>query len=412
MREFISLDEARSITLNAMPTQPVERRALADTLGATLAEPVVSRDTIPPFDNSAMDGYAVRTADLASLPATLEVREDIPAGSVPQRTVEEGTCAQIMTGAPVPDGADAIVPVEWTEPAGDGMVHINRAPDPGQYVRPAGQDVQEGETMVEAGTVVTPPVVGILAKLGYAEVSVRTPPRVAVISTGDELVDIDQTPGPGQIRNSNGPALAAQVRSAGGNALPPFHARDDEGAIRAVIEEALAADLLLFSGGVSVGEYDFVKKVLDEMGMDMLFWKVRQRPGKPLAFGVLQDTPVFGLPGNPVSSAMCFEQHVRPALAKMLGRRALYRAHHPAILDAPTPKAENLHHFTRGIATYGDDGHLHVHDTGPQASNLYSSVVKANCIIHLPEGLAETKAGMAVQIEWLDWSMPTAIPLA
>ena len=163
--------------------------------------------------------------------------------------------------------------------------------------------------------------------------------------------------------------------------------------------------MLVFSGGVSVGEYDFVKQVLDAMGMELLFWKVRQRPGKPLAFGLLEGKPVFGLPGNPVSSAMCFEQHVRPALAKMLGRKALLRPRHPAVLSADTPKVKDLHYFARGIAEFGKGRKLYVRDTGPQASNLYSSVVKANCIIHLPVGLQDPAPGTEVEIEWLRWGL-------
>ncbi len=399
---FIALDEARRIEQRAARLTPQDVVPLRSSLGRTLAEDVVSRDLIPPFNNSAMDGYAVRVADLDELPATLSVVEEIPAGTTPSRSVGAGVCAQIMTGAPVPEGADAIVPVEWTDAGADRTVQVNRAPERGQYIRPAGQDVQRGDVMVEAGRVITPPIVGMLATLGVGSVPVRVTPTVAVIATGDELVPVDAEMGPGQIRNSNGPALVAQVQRAGANPVGPFVARDDEADIRRVIEEARGADVLVFSGGVSVGGHDYVKSVLDAMGMELYFWKVRQRPGKPLAFGALQDALVFGLPGNPVSSAMCFEQHVRPVLATMLGRKQIARPRHPAVLDAPSPKVENLHHFARGIASFGDDGRLHVRDTGPQASNLYSSVVRANCIIHLPEGLPEAEPGLEVEIEWLD----------
>lgn len=404
MKEFISVVEARSIILGAVAPLPSERVTWMDALGRTLARPIHSRDNIPPFDNSAMDGYAVRAADLRALPATLPVIEDIPAGAFPKKTVTPGTCARIMTGAPFPDGADAVAPVEWTEAAEDGAVRFNQAPAPGEHVRPAGQDVQVGALMFEPGQVVTPPVVGMLTTLGYAEVEVARRPRVAVISTGDELVDPSERLRPGKIRDSNGPALRAQVVSAGGASRPPFRARDDEQSIRTIIEEALDADVLLFSGGVSVGDYDFVKQVLDEMGMELLFWKVRQRPGKPLAFGLLQGRYVFGLPGNPVSSAICFEQYVRPALAKMLGRRPVLRPRYAARLDAPTPKKAGLHYFARGRAVFDpDDGGLRVRDTGPQASNLYSSMVKANCLFHLPEDMENPPVGALVHVEWLEW---------
>lgn len=404
MRTFISFPDAQSTECAAVSIQPAESVPLDDALGHTLAAPIRSRDTIPPFDNSAMDGFAVRARDIQQkVPVTLDVIGEVAAGAWPEQTVTEGTCVQIMTGAPMPEGADAIVPVEWTERSVD-TVRIDQAPEPQQYVRPAGQDVQADTQIFDAGTVVTPPVVGMCGTLGWADVPVRVPPVVAVISTGDELVDVGEDLGPGQIRDANGPALAAQVRTAGAVPYGPLRARDDPDAIRRTIDEALdAADVLVFSGGVSMGEYDLVHDVLKTVGFEASFWKVRQRPGKPLVFGTVGETPVFGLPGNPVSSAMCFEQHVRPALATMLGRTEVVRPRHPATLTAPTAKVEELHHFTRGVAQFGDDGRLQVRDTGNQQSNLYSSVVRANCIIHLPEGLADATAGLDVEIEWLDF---------
>jgi molybdopterin molybdotransferase len=402
VKELISFEEAQSTVLQAVAPQPVEHVPLADVQDRTLAETIVSQDAIPPFDNSARDGFAVRASDLEEEGATLEVVDHIPAGTMPDITVRSGTCASIMTGAPMPEGADAAIPVEWTTRSGN-TVTIDRDAHPGLHVRPAGQDVAEGETMFEAGTKATPPVVGMLATLGVDPVPVRVPPVVAVLTTGDELVAPSSELGPGQIRNANGPALAAQVRHAGGQPMAPLHAPDDADAIQRAVEEALQADLLVFSGGVSVGEHDLVKEVLDAMGMRLAFWKVKQRPGKPLAFGTLQDTPVLGLPGNPVSSAMCFEQYVRPALAMMLGRSPATQPRHPAVLEASTPKVEALHHFARGHAFFGDDGRLRVRDTGPQASNLYSSVTRANSIIHLPAGMTEPEPGTSIEIEWLPW---------
>jgi molybdopterin molybdotransferase len=403
MKQFISFEDAQRIVLEAVPRCATVRVGLAGALGYTLAEGVESRDNIPPFDNSAMDGFAVRSADLAALPATLRVVDEIPAGSSPRVPVEAGTCARIMTGAPFPDGADAVAPVEWTTPAEAGAVVFNRAPQPGEHVRRAGRDVYAGQQVFAPGQVITPPVVGMLATLGVPEVLVARPPSVAVMATGDELVGPADTPGPGQIRNSNGPALAAQVATTGAEALPPLLARDDKADIEAVVRQALEADVLVLSGGVSVGDYDYVKEVLDAQGLELIFWKVRQRPGKPLAFGLLRGKPVFGLPGNPVSSAMCFEQYVRPALAQMLGRRVVVRPRHPAVLDAPVPKVGGLHYFARGRAAFGDDGLLHAEDTGPQGSNIYSSVVQANCIIHMPPEMENPPAGTRVEVEWLPW---------
>ncbi len=403
MQSFISVVEARAVILQSVAPGPTEQVSLINAQGRTLGKSLQSDADIPPFDNSAMDGFAVRTADLSVLPALLTVIENIPAGAYPSQTVGAMACARIMTGAPFPAGADAVVPVEWTEPVGENRVRVLRAPTAGQYVRAAGQDVKKGKVVVKAGTVVTPPVIGVAAALGYAQLEVYRRPTVAVVSTGDELVAPGIALKPGQIRDSNGPGLAAQARAAGAEVVPPLHAPDDKAAIRSVINHALGADVLLFSGGVSVGDYDYVKEVLDDLGMELLFWKVRQRPGKPLAFGMLHGKPVFGLPGNPVSSSMCFEQYVRPALAKLLGRREVQRPRYAARLAASTVKVPGLHFFTRGIASMGDDGVLEVRDTGPQASNLYTSVVQANCIIHLPEAWEAAPEGAMVEVEWLDW---------
>ena len=404
MQTFIAVEEAQKLVLETVFTVPEERVGLSDTLGCTLSQPLVSREMLPPFASSAMDGFAVRVADLASLPNVLRVMEDIPAGVVPQCRVEAGACARIMTGAVFPEGANAVVPVEWTRPEGVDHVRIEKAPKAGQFVRPAGQDVRAGYQVFEAGQVITPPVVGMLASLGMGEVLVRIAPGVAIITTGDELVPVDSVPGPGQIRDSNGPALTAQVVAAGGKPLGPFHARDTPESTREALEKAKDADVVVFAGGVSMGERDVVRNVLDEAGWTAIFWKVRQRPGKPLAFGLLDGKPVFGLPGNPVSSSVCFEQYVRPSLAKMLGRAESIGQISKAVLSEPIRKAAGLHHFVRGVAEEGEDGRIYVRPTGLQGSNLYSSMAKADGIIHLPEALENPPAGSEVDFERLRWS--------
>ena len=404
MQTFIAVEEAQKLVLETVFTVPEERVGLSDTLGCTLSQPLVSREMLPPFASSAMDGFAVRVADLASLPNVLRVMEDIPAGVVPQCRVEAGACARIMTGAVFPEGANAVVPVEWTRPEGVDHVRIEKAPKAGQFVRPAGQDVRAGDQVFEAGQVITPPVVGMLASLGMGEVLVRIAPGVAIITTGDELVPVDSVPGPGQIRDSNGPALTAQVVAAGGKPLGPFHARDTPESTREALEKAKGADVVVFAGGVSMGERDVVRNVLDEAGWTAIFWKVRQRPGKPLAFGLLDGKPVFGLPGNPVSSSVCFEQYVRPSLAKMLGRAESIGQISKAVLSEPIRKAAGLHHFVRGVAEEGEDGRIYVRPTGLQGSNLYSSMAKADGFIHLPEALENPPAGSEVDFERLRWS--------
>ena len=403
MDVFIPVEKARSICLDSVSLQPATSVAFDEALDLTLAEAIRSNDDIPPFANSAMDGYAVRSEDFSEIPARIRVMGEVPAGSSSAWVVAPGTCVKIMTGAPFPVGADAVAPVEWTKMDDPVHVLIDRRPTPGQHVRQAGKDVKKGDLVVEAGERITPPVIGMLATLGYHEVSVRKPPTVAVIATGDELVEPGEPLSAGKIRNSSGSALRAQVSKAGGLPLAPLLARDNKPSIRQIVEKALEADMLVFAGGVSVGDYDLVKQVLDEMGMEMHFWKVKQRPGKPLAFGVLQGKPVFGLPGNPVSSAMCFEQYVRPTLAKMLGRREVIKPLYPAVLAEDTVKVKGLHFFARGIAAFDEKGILRVTDTGPQASNLYSSVVRANCIFHLPETLEAATAGTRVMLEWLAW---------
>lgn len=382
MRMAIGVEEARRLVLDAARLQPSESAPLADALGRTLAEAVVSRDTIPPFDNAAMDGFAVRTEDFAGGGAVLEILGEAAAGRMPGVALRPGGCVRIMTGAPIPDGADAVAPVEWTEAAGE--------------------DVRPGETLVAAGTVVTPAVVGMAATLGYGRLAVRVPPVVFVLATGDELVDAGEDLGPGQVRDANGPALAAQVVRAGGRVLGPFHVGDDVPGLRAALDRALAADVLVVSGGVSMGTYDLVRDVLDALGADWRFWKVRQRPGKPLAFGTLGDKPVFGLPGNPVSSAVCFEQYVRPALGVMLGHEAT-RHPVPAVLAEPVRKAAGLHHFVRGVFEHDPEGRLLARPTGAQGSNLYSSMLRADGFIHLPEDVEDPAAGTPVEVEWLRW---------
>ena len=403
MREFISFGEARSIVLSTVPQQPQERIGLDMALGRTLAQTVHSPCDMPPFDNAAMDGFAVRAADLARGAVRLTVVEEIAAGHVPHHTVTSGTCAEIMTGAPLPEGADAVVPVEWTNAAGDGTVQINRAVEPGKHVRRAAKDVRRDEQLFEQGQIVTPPVVAMLAMFGVARVSVCVAPRVAIIATGNELVDVAEEPQPGQVRNVNGPALAAQVHTTGGVPLPPFLARDGLTPLHAATETALEADMLVFSGGVSVGKHDYVKEVLGALGMEMLFWKVRQRPGKPLVFGMLRGKPVFGLPGNPTAAAVCFEQYVRPALAKMLGRKEVLRPLYDAVLDAPLPKKPGLHYFSRGRVFSDDAGSLRVRPAGSQAVGRYGAMAQANCIVHMPEPLKDPPAGTPVQFAWLPW---------
>ncbi len=400
MKVLISVGEAQDIMLSSAAQLQGESVYASDAVGRTLAQEVCSLDNLPPFDNSAMDGYAVIASDV---PGRLRIMETVQAGITPQVVVRHGTCSRIMTGAPIPKGADSVVQVEKTRKRSDGTVLINGCTQPLANIRPMGADIRAGDTVLARGLRVTPPMVGMLCALGVSRVTVTRRPRVAVISTGDELVDVDAPLAPAKIRDSNGPGLAALVVAAGAEVQAVYRALDNKESIRCVVREALVADMLLFSGGVSVGEYDLVKAVLEEMGMQMLFWKVRQRPGKPLAFGVLQEKPIVGLPGNPVSSAICFDQYVRPMLGKMLGRSAVFRKCYEALLQAPVRKRRGFHTFVRGIAEFDNINGLQARTTGSQASNVYSSMVRANCIIHLPEVMESAPVGTQVKLEWLHW---------
>ncbi len=405
MRTFISVSEALHAVLDHCSPLPTEVIPLDQSLGRTLALDVRSDEMIPPFDNAAMDGYAVRTDDIKTVPMEFPVWDEVPAGKMLSTPLPEQVAVRIMTGAPLPPEADAVVPREQVEEMGADRrrVRFLHIPARDQHVRRAGEDVRPGQLVFRAGERITPPVVGMLAGLGVVSVPVARSPSVQVIATGSELVDAAHSPGPGSIRDSNGPALCAQARACGADPVERRLVHDDAHALGKTLSLALDADVVVVSGGVSVGDYDHVKEVLTKLGVDLVFWKVRQRPGKPLTFGVRGNTLVFGLPGNPVSSAVCFDQYVRPALLALQARRALVRPRTVARLTEPIHKAAGLHHFVRGIAAFDNEMGPIVRPTGPQGSNLYSSMVVANCLIHVGEGMENPPPGSAVEFEWLDW---------
>ncbi len=319
----LSVDEALERILAKVRQLDPVTADLMDTLGMTLAEDIVADRDVPPFRNSAMDGYAVIGADVATVPARLQVVGDIAAGDVPTRPITLGEAMRIMTGAPLPAGADTIVRVEDTD-NGTGTVTIHAATRPGTSVRAAGEDLRTGETILTRGTVLRPAEIGVLATLGHKTVQVTRQPRVAVLSTGDELVELDAPLGPGQISDANRYSLASAARAAGAHAIPLGIVRDTADDLRRALRDAASrADVIVTSGGVSVGDHDHVKPVVDELG-SMDFWSIAIRPGRPLAFGAIDGTLIFGLPGNPVSALLGFELFVRPALLKMSGRRLLH----------------------------------------------------------------------------------------
>jgi molybdenum cofactor synthesis domain-containing protein len=389
---MIPVEDARARILAACPPLSARAVALAEALGRVLAEPVVSGVDVPPFANTAMDGFAVRASDTAGAPVPLEVVGTLAAGADPAGLiVGPGQAIRIMTGAPMPAGADAVVMVERTSSSTSGYITIEVAAAAGDHIRSAGDDLRAGQTVFEASTVITPGHLGVLASLGLSEVTVFPPARVGVLSTGDELVEGSRPLRPGQIRDSNRPTLLALVREAGGVAVDLGTARDDEDAIRSKLEEGLATcDAVVTSGGVSVGDFDYVKVVLDQIGR-MDWWQLAVRPAKPLAFGVAgpHDTPVFGLPGNPVSSMVSFELFVRPALRRMMGHPPdrLLRPVVEAMADEPLPRRpDGKLHLDRVIATHGPDGRYHVRRSGGQGSHLLRAMALANALAMVPDG--------------------------
>jgi molybdenum cofactor synthesis domain-containing protein len=385
------LAEVQTEILAAVPTLGAARVPLGEALGTVLTEPVVAGESVPPFANTAMDGYAVRAADTEgatpAVPVRLRVVGELPAGRAPTLPVGEGEAIRIMTGAPMPTGADAIVMVERTERVGDDVVSVRVAAQLGDHVRPIGGDVVSGATVFDAGTVLGAAHIGVLATLGFSEIPVHSRARVGVLSTGDELIEGPRVLAPGQIRDSNRPMLLALVADAGCEPVDLGVARDDEALITRRLERGIErCDAVLTSGGVSVGDYDFVKAALDRLGA--LRWsQVAIRPAKPLAFGVVEGTPIFGLPGNPVSSLVSFELFARPALLQMSGHRVINRPEVAAIADEPMlRRADGKLHFDRVRVRVDDRGRYRVARSGTQASNALTAMAAADGLALLHDG--------------------------
>ncbi len=392
---MISADEALRIVLENESPLGVERVPLLSALGRVLAEGVESPRDIPGFDNSAMDGYAVRSADIAraseSNPVQLTVIETVGAGRMPTHRLERGQAVRTMTGAPIADGADAIIQVEKTRGEGTA-VEILASAEPRSFIRPRGEDVRAGDTVIAAGRTLSPADLGTLASLSKSMVEVYRRPRVAIVATGDELIDIDEVPTGAQVVNSSGYALAAAIREAGGDPTILKIARDAPGEIRARLEEALTFDAMLSTGGVSVGEFDHVKNALDGLGLKQLFHGVAQRPGRPFKFGTVGYRPVFGLPGNPVSTMVCFYLYARPALRRMGGFRRLSLPRVTARCAGDIRTAPNLTEFVRVRLERGE-GDLIAEPTGAQGSGILSSLSRADGLLVGPASATTLKAG-------------------
>jgi len=382
----LSVEEVLERVLSRVAPVATERVDLLSALERVLAEPVVVPLDIPPWPNSSMDGYALRSEDVRRArperPVILTVVGRIPAGIVASRSIAPGEAFRIFTGAPMPEGADSVIPQEEVQ-TDEQVVRVPRPVAPGEYVRGAGEDMRTGETVLEPGHLIGAAEVGLLATLGRAQVRVFGRPRVAIVSTGDELVELGGTIGPGKIANSNTYALMAQVIAAGGEPINLGVAPDSLPAIEERLRWGLTADLLISSAGVSVGEFDFVREALCDLGAELHLWQVAMRPGKPMTFGSLGSRPVFGLPGNPVSAMVTFELFVRPALRKMAGHRTLHRPTIQARALAPIPNPGRRRGYLR-VTLSPADGGFGARLTGEQGSAILRSMVMADGLAVVP----------------------------
>ena len=396
-RPVLSVEEALERILATVRVLKPERVPLLEAAGRVLAEEITADRDIPPLTNSAMDGYAVRGADVAQTPARLRVVGQVAAGHMSRVQVEPGTAVRIMTGAPLPTGADTVVRFEDTRLDSD-WVEILQTPPTGANVRLAGEDVRAGQVVLQPGQALRPQEIGQLAAVGQTDVAVVRRPRVAVLATGDEVVPPDQTPGPGQIRDANSYTVAAQVQTFGGVPLLLGVAHDEETLVRRGMREALArgADLIITSGGVSVGDFDLVKQVLAAEGQ-MHFWSLNMKPGRPLAFGVVDGVPLLGLPGNPVAAMISTELFARPALLKMQGFTDWSRPKVTARLTQPIERKDGRRHYLRVRLRETGAGY-EATLTGDQGSGILYSLVQADGLAVIPEECDHLPAGAEVKV--------------
>ena len=395
---MLSVEEALERILAEIERLEPENVALPEAAGRVLAESISASEAIPPFANSAMDGYALRSEDVqtasATHPSRLRLVGVVQAGRVAERPVSTGEAMRILTGAPVPPGANAVIQQELTQ-AGEDWVEVQQAVASGNNVRHAGEDIRSGAEVLAAGAEIGPSEIGVLASLGVTQVAVYRRPIVAILATGDELVELHEALLPGQIRNSNSYLVAAAVARVGGIPRPLGIARDRVEELRSKLLAAQEADLIITSGGVSVGDYDLVKDILREQGI-IDFWRVNLRPGKPLAFGRLGGTPFLGLPGNPVSAAVTFELFARPVLRKMQGFATILRPIVQARLLGAINDVSSRRHYVRARVEI-HDGAFVAATTGPQESHILTSMLGANALLVIPENHPPIAVGETVQ---------------
>lgn len=392
-------EAARLIISHVQPLAPV-RRPLREALDAVLAEDVTSPIDLPPWDNSAMDGYAVRSADLTAGDTDLEVIETVPAGQFPSKTVGPRQAIRIFTGAPLPAGADTVIRQEDTAQSSNGKVRITNARDARKNIRRRGEDITRGTVVLESGTPLGPAQLGVLASIAQDHAVVHRAPRVAYLGSGDEIVDLDRKDevlAGTKIASSNSYTLDALIRRAAAEPVGLGIARDTRQSLREHLQRAHGADLVVTTAGVSVGEHDFVRDVLQEMGGELKFWRIAMRPGAPVGFGLIGAIPWIGLPGNPVSTMVTFELFVRPAIRRMQGHRLPFRRTVPVVVREPVTLGPKLRHYLRAIV---EDGEARL--TGPQGSGILTSMARANALLIIPADMPAVAAGTQLQALILD----------
>ena len=408
---MLSADEARNVIFKSVREFQTETIALADTHDRILAVDVYAQDDIPPFRNSSMDGFAIRSSDTGGAtkqkPLSVKIQMEVAAGDSPGAALEAHQAIRILTGAPLPEGADAVIPLEDVEER-DGVVILSETVAAGKNTRDRGEDMKKGDLVLRRGMKIGAAHFGTLASMGCSSVEVFRIPRMAILTTGNELVPVSENPTNGKIRNSNAYSLFALARESGCEPVDLGVARDSQEETLKKIKEGLQYDLLVTSGGISVGKYDYVLDSMKKAGVVLKFWKVNIKPGKPLAFGIYdrgeQRVPVFCLPGNPVSTVVTFLEYVRPSVEKMMaGEADRAPVYLKATLEEPLSKHDDKKHFHRGIAR-NKDGRLYVRSTGNQSSGVLSSLVKANCLIILSEQQSRFEQGDEVDIELLPWT--------
>ena len=403
---MISVEEALARILTEITPLNVRQVPLPEASGLVLSQDILAQEDIPPFANSAMDGFALLSRDSQpqhGQPPRLRITGEVAAGYVADHAVEKGTTMRIMTGAPVPPGADSIIQVELTRTEGPDSpwVEILATVPVGNNIRPAGEDMRSGQTVLRQGDEIGPWEIGILATLGWPTIPVIRSPHVAILGTGDEVIDVAEPLRPGKIRNSNSYLLEAAVQRAGAIPHRLGVAHDTVESLREKFTEAVQYDLIITSGGVSVGDFDLVKNIMAEQGQ-INFWRINMRPGKPVAFGHISGIPLLGLPGNPVSAAVTFELFGRPVIRKMLGHTRLIRQQVDVIVEDGVSDRAMRRHYVRARVEWRD-GRFVAHTTGNQGSHIMTSLLNVNALVIVPEGGVQVHAGDTAKAIMLDW---------